>query len=528
VGRLGPYLPAALGLLVGLLVLGPGLARGFLLRVDMVAVPDPPLKGALLGFASSAPRAVPSDLVLSILGQILPADVAQKLLLLGIFVIGASGVGALTRPFPLPARMTAAFFFVWNPYVAERLLIGHWALLYGYAAMPWIVHAVGGLRGTRDRPTWRRIALALIPAAMGGFSAMLLAAIVLTGACIARRSERIAAMSAIVWLICSLPWLVPSLLHSGALTGDPAGVDAFASRPDTPLGSIGSLLMLGGIWNREAVPGHYADVPLLVLRISLTAAALAGAVLLLMQHEYRLRRGARQALAIPAALGLVIAAVTTTTPGRTALREIVKTWPAAGVLRDAQQFVAPLALLEAVGLGYIVTALLSADRLRAQGAWAYASIVAILPALALPQLAWGIGNTLTPVAYPAAWTQVRKIVDGDERHGALLVVPWSAYRVYSWNPGTVLLDPAVKAFSRRVIADDTLLVGNESVSGEDPVAKRAKVLLADDGGKPTVADCAELGVRFVLVESDDPVPELPGLLRVFAGDGLALYQTPDA
>src|SRR5690242_14468240 len=138
-----PFLPALLGLVVGLAVLGPGMGRGFLLRVDMVAVPDPPFKGALLGLSTAAPRAVPSDLVLTLLGRLLPADLAQKLLLLlGIFVIAAAGAGALLASFPLASRLTGAFFFCWNPYVAERLLIGHWALLFGYAAMPWVLRAV--------------------------------------------------------------------------------------------------------------------------------------------------------------------------------------------------------------------------------------------------------------------------------------------------------------------------------------------------------------------------------------------------
>src|SRR5207244_9931930 len=118
--------------------------------------------------------------------------------------------------------------------------------------------------------------------------------------------------------------------------------------------------------------------------------------------------------------------------------------------RDAQQFVAPLALLEAVGLGCAVAAVLSIERLRGQGARAYAGTALILPLIALPQLAWGVGDTLRPAHYPADWSSVRTIIDDDPKPGALLVLPWSAYRVYGWNLGTVLLDPAVKAFSRRV------------------------------------------------------------------------------
>ena len=37
----------------------------------------------------------------------------------------------------------------------------------------------------------------------------------------------------------------------------PGGVAAFAARADTPFGSLGSLLMLGGVWNAQAVPAGY-------------------------------------------------------------------------------------------------------------------------------------------------------------------------------------------------------------------------------------------------------------------------------
>ncbi len=82
--------------------------------------------------------------------------------------------------------------------------------------------------------------LALLPAAVGGFAAMIVAGIVVAGVSAVRRSRHAAVMGAAAWLL-------PSLVNSGTLTGDPAGADAFASRADTPLGTIGSLLMLGGI-----------------------------------------------------------------------------------------------------------------------------------------------------------------------------------------------------------------------------------------------------------------------------------------
>ena len=124
-----PGLVTGLGL--GLLALGPGLRRGFLLSYDMVFVPREPFAAAMPGLAP--PRAVPSDLVIAAASRVLPADIVQKLVLLAIFVLGCAGVAALLDREPLLARLAGGVFYVWNPYVAERLIIGQWALLLGYA-----------------------------------------------------------------------------------------------------------------------------------------------------------------------------------------------------------------------------------------------------------------------------------------------------------------------------------------------------------------------------------------------------------
>ena len=170
--------PAALaGLLLGLLALGPGLGRGFLLSYDMVAVPRQPFTAAMFGWGGALPRAVPSDAVAAAAARVLPADIVQKLFLLAIFVLAAAGLATLLAGQHWLARLAGAVCYAWNPYVAERLIIGQWALLLGYAGLPWVLAAV-----TRPAATWwrwaGRLALALLPAAVGGFSAMCISALV--------------------------------------------------------------------------------------------------------------------------------------------------------------------------------------------------------------------------------------------------------------------------------------------------------------------------------------------------------------
>ena len=211
------------GLCLGLLALGPGLRRGFLLSYDMVFVPREPFGAALPGLAP--PRAVPSDLAIAALSRIVPDDIAQKLVLLAIFMLGCAGVAALLDREPLLARLAGGVFYAWNPYVGERLIIGQWALLLGYGGLPWVLRAVLA-PGLASRRGAARLGLALVPAIIGGFAAMAITALVVVPAALLGRSARRAAVALGALAAGSLPWLIPSVLHPVYV--DPASVAAFA------------------------------------------------------------------------------------------------------------------------------------------------------------------------------------------------------------------------------------------------------------------------------------------------------------
>ena len=285
----GPAL--ALGLGLGLLALGPGLRRGFLLSYDMIFVPRQPFTAAMYGLAGGPPRAVPSDAVVAAAARLMPADIVQKVLLLAVFVLACSGAVALLEREHWLARLAAGAFYAWNPFVAERLIIGQWALLLGYAGLPWALRAVLA----HQVVSWRgagRLSLALLPACIGGFAAMSISALAILPAAAlagprapappvpvpgaASRSGGAALRVLTVLAVLaglSLPWLIPSLLHP--VYAAPAGVAAFAARADTPFGAPGSLLMLGGIWNAQTVPAAYGGA-WSVLWLALVLVAVAG------------------------------------------------------------------------------------------------------------------------------------------------------------------------------------------------------------------------------------------------------------
>ena len=569
--------PALAGLGLGVLALGPGLRRGFLLSYDMVIVPRQPFTATLAGLAGGPPRAVPSDAVVAAASRALPADLVEKLLLLSIFVLACSGAAALLAREPWFARLAAGVFYAWNPFVAERLIIGQWALLLGYAGLPWALRAVTAY----PVASWRgagRLGLALLPAIAGGFAAMTISALVVLPAAILARPPgtqqpapgqpahgqrapgqrapgqaagqrvRAGATALGVLAVGSLPWLIPSLMRP--VYAGPAGVAAFAARADTPFGSIGSLLMLGGMWNAQAVPTGYGGW-WSALWLALVLAAAAGYV------AFGVRRHRWPGLGIAAVTGLVIASLGVTAPGRDLLQALGRFWPGFAVLRDGQQFIAPLALAEALGAGLLAS---RAARPRTSAAargnatadragLAIAVALLLAPVLLLPGLAWGAAGRLRPVWYPSSWLNAARLIDDSPAAGKVLLLPWTAYRRPAWNGGRALLDPWPRLLRRPVIWNDGPQVGDVQMLADDPAARRLDAVIAARG--PLTRALRAAGVRFVIADGgsgggpaglpapgasgvpasgDGGVPglagRLPGSTVVAAAPGLVVYRIP--
>ena len=535
----------------------------------MVFVPREPFPAALPGLAP--PRAVPSDLVVATMSRILPADVVQKGVLLAIFVLACSGAAALLAREPLLARLAAGIFYAWNPYVGERLIIGHWALLLGYAALPWVLRAVLA-PDLASRRGAARLALALLPAVVGGFAALAITALVAIPAALFARNPRRAALVLAALAVGSLPWFIPSLLHQVYV--DPASVAAFAARADTPFGSIGSLLMLGGAWNAQTVPQAYGG-PWSALWLAAVIVALA-AYLLLARSQHRW-----PGLGVAAMAGLVIATLGVSAPGRDLLRSLIAAWPGFAVLRDAQQFIAPLALLESAGFGLAVAAALNPSPFRRKAleperpalahlaATASASdrpvlaspagtasdrplradpagtasdrrahphpagtllgvLALLVPVLLLPGLAWGAAGRLRPAWYPATWLSAAQTLDDSPAPGSVLLLPWATYRTPPWNHGEVVLDPWTRLLSRPLIWNDGTQVGPVALTPDDPRARSLN--RAVDGTGPLTATLRAAGVRFVLDDADGPrsqvAARLPGSVMIINQPGLTVYQLP--
>src|SRR5206468_6739692 len=113
------------------------------------------------------PRAVPSSFLADILSRAFTGQVAEKALLFAIFAGATWGAARLVPSLRPAARIGAGLLYAWNPFTYERILIGHWALLVGYAAMPFVASVAIGLR-RRERRAALRLEVALACASVGG------------------------------------------------------------------------------------------------------------------------------------------------------------------------------------------------------------------------------------------------------------------------------------------------------------------------------------------------------------------------
>lgn len=519
-------------LVLALLVVGPLLAPGYLLLRDAVSTPRSYLSDTALGL-TSAPRATPQDFAVALASHLVDGGVVVKtLLVLGLWLAGWGAARLVAVSLPCagaPGQFVATTVAIWNPYVAERLLQGHWSLLVGYGCLPWVAAGMLTLRTARASKAglfaffglafW--IALAgLTPTGLLLAATVALVCVAVPGAGTPRRWCAAAALGAA--LVAALPWLTASVMGS-SLTAHTAanrlGVEAFAPRAEPGLGTLASLASLGGIWNGDAVPGSRT-----------TLFAVCSAAVLLGVVAVGLPTVARRPVVVPllvlAAVSVVVPAALATGPGVALLSAVVDAVPGFGVLRDGQKWVA-LAMpgYALAGAGAAVTL---RRWLRLSGTAVPALVCCLVLLLALPDLVWGVFGKVAPVRYPRGWTAVAAAINEPAGNpGTIAVLPAGTMRLFSWSGPAPVLDALPRWVRGDVLSTGDLVISGTTIAGEGAHARAVQQLLLSG---PDPAALAAAGVGWVVVESDSAgdmgaaARTLGALDPVYRDHEIALYR----
>ena len=494
------HLPLAWAVVLAVLLLGPALGPGYVLSYDLVWVPHLALRSDFVGLGTALPRAVPSDAVVAVLDTVVPGVLLEKVALLVPLVAAAAGTCRLVGE-SLTARLVAVTLTVWNPFVAERLVLGHWTVLVGYGVLPWLVLAGRRARASGRLPTtaWLLMALGSLSATAGVVSAV---ALLVSGWRRGPQGRRPGLTMIGCVLATNAPWLVAGLLHADSATGP--GASVFALHPEGSLPAPLAALGLGGIWNAEVVPvSRTTFLSWLGLAVLLALAAIGA------RAWARSQAGEVGRLLALWGIGLGLACLTWLLPGATDW--LAAHVPGGGLLRDGSRALA-LCLPVYAGLPAAGAEIL-AER-TAQGDVAIRRLVAgtcaVLPIVLLYDAAWGVAGALRPVAYPASWGVAAAGTHLDR--GDLLVLPFSAYRAPAWNHHHTVLDPLGRYLPADYVADDVLVVSGTNIPGEDPRVRQARRALSLPTARARTRALLRIGLGYVAVEHDVPGAREPRLV----------------
>lgn len=529
-GRLGDVAiratPALWALALALLMLGGSLGPGLVLSYDMVWVPHLALGTDALGLGTALPRAVPSDAVLAVLDEVVPSALLQKIVLLVPLVAGGAGAAALAGS-DLTARLVASSVAVWNPFVVERLAIGHWPVLVGYGVLPWVIHAGVAWRRSGVMPT--RLLLLVV---LGSLSATtgLVTAFAAAAAAAERSRRRWTALGALV-LLANLPWLASGLLHAGSATSSAAGAEVFGPSGEGLLPPPATFLSLGGIWNSEVVlPSRTGWLGVLAFVLLMGLAAIGAA-----RGWSRVPVPVRRPLVVCWVAGVTLTVLTWAFPGGTGW--LASTVPGAGILRDGSRMLALAAPLTAVlaGRGAAVAVGALPDVLSRT---IITCALVLVPVTVMPDAALGLSGRLSAVDPPDSYDDLARALPTLPA-GDVALLPFQSYRAPEWNNRSrPVLAPLGRYLPRHVVVEDRLLVDGEPVSGEDPRAAEVRRALERPGPEDRADRLRDAGVRLLVVErlpgvavpavAGDVVWEAAGLQVLDLGPGEAAPTVPAA
>lgn len=512
-GWLKRYWPYAL---VSIAVMGPLLAPGYVLTMDMVFVPHPPIPSELSA-------SFPFYVLLHYVSYVIPGDVLQKLLLLSILLGAGTGMDRLLRQLfksqlPAWAVVAASLFYMTSAFVYERMMMGQWAVVAGYALLPFVTVA---LLRFLDAPTWRQLwwlvawALLLSLMSVHALVPFAIVAVLLIGTEWRRWREFIRKLGTgiLVLLVASSYWLIPALLGSNTIgTALRGSVDtqAFASN-----GGLFSLLRLQGMWAEGyglfRLPQELTILPG-VWQTLAWIAIITGFV--------ALWRRQRRIAVLGAALIVIGCLVALVGIGDT-YREPHK-----------------IMVLTAVGMSILMAAgvnvwLRRVKRARPALMAPVGMFACLLPVVLGMAMLWGFSGQLSARSYPSEWYTLNQRLQRLPSDKPAIFVPWHLYQRYSFSP-RIVANPASSFFEQQriIVSNDPEFAGVQPLKGDDLTSKVDQLLKVRPSN--VTSQLAQLGIGYIIFAEEPGYEEYEfirhddALRRVFSEGRLTLYEIKEA
>lgn len=432
---------------------------------------------------------IPSDFVLFLLHLIMPMWLVQKIILVGIIFI--------LFYFPLKfypfikkngVEYFASLFFVFNPFVYERMLAGQWRVVVGYAFLFPLIYFIWKLF---QRQSWRiviNIFLVLYIAGMWsvhflaiGILLVVFSFLMILGIYLKKReynkireSGKKFLLIGFLFIVLSSYWLIPYIIKSDITLSyfTFENWKAFATAEDSQVGVIGNVLVLRGFWveNHSWVKQFVMSNERFSFYFGFVIIFLLSFVGMIKLWKDKTKRIGVKFLVAIFVLSLIFAM------GISAygfwqinkwLLEHIWFW---GGFRDSQKWSGVNALLYAlfssVGVGVI------AEYLKSKSKWKYGIVLVglfYIPFMITPKIIFGFSGQLQPVWYPDSWNKVNDILKktGGEKKCKAIFLPWHQYYSVAFNDGILSANLANNYFDCKTISGyNTELEGVATIANQ--------------------------------------------------------------
>jgi hypothetical protein len=462
--------------LMTLLVMLPLLTPGFILTLDLVFTPS-------LTLPDNTTSSYPFRALLYGLSSFVPSEIIEKVILLNILLLAGIGMHRLIHYVEPRQRgigwgvYIASIFFMINPFTYSRFMAGQYAVLLGYALLPWFARLLvefGRLPALKTALKLGGLAAIIGIVSIHTVGELVLLLIASLAIALWRHRRHLKAylrygsIAAAVFLLASSYWLVPLALGKGPtaqLIGQFTSADAtvFATTGENPLAKLGNIVRLQGFWTEER------DLYLLPQDRMVLWGFMALVIIgLVIWGGIILWRKQRALFVLFTASGLAAMLL-----AAGAMEPLAQHISLLSGYREPHKLVGLVALAYSVFLAFGIHAALAKARRRSETGYAIATVAFLmLPLLLTRTMLWGFDGQLKPRHYPADWFSINQRLEQDDSNSAVLFLPWHQYMSFRFA-GRIIANPAPAFFSKPTIvsADPELdgAVGSKSSPQQEAV-----------------------------------------------------------
>lgn len=523
---------------LALLILLPLLLPGYILTLDLVFTPN-------ISWPDELSNTYPLEILLWLMGLIIPGDVVQKTILFAILLLSGIGMHFLIVSISPRgahnawrlASYVAGIFYMINPFIYARFMAGQWMFLLGYALLPFFVRSLvylsnePSLRNGIRTGLW---AVLIVSVSIHHIGMLVIIGMALTVAAVIRfrrapnMLKRLIISSSVsigIFIAISSFWLIPAVLGSSEISHSTAGFDkahfeAFSTDGGGIIGKSANVIRLQGFWveSQQIFTLPQAITPGWGLFfLAVWAVVITGGISAWKHHR---------TIVGFATVCIIAGTLLSATP--------IIAWastylPFVAGYREPHKFAGLVALGFAILLAYGTAHILAAKRTKSA---VLALGLLLLPFIITPTMAWGFANQLSPRHYPAEWYETNEILNqtaANDTH--VLFLPWHQYAPYSFS-GRLIANPAEKFFEVSIIASNDPEFDNISPTSPDPVRQRIKALLTDR--LPNVAkELSTIGISHIVLANEQDVKEYqwlgrqPGVRKIHENNKLTIYSVEE-